>query len=138
MIRIPLVIYSIILKLWIKILFLPAVPAGGEKNIPPSRNRKNCCRKIVLFPKALFLVINFRKIKLKIKIKIQFFYIIFIKTFKFSQQFSFIFQTREKLTHGLLNSFEKYAKIMHFLQFFKENFLKMFNKLCFSSKRAKN
>ena len=28
---------------------------------PPPRNRKKCCRKMVLFPKALFLVTNFRK-----------------------------------------------------------------------------
>ena len=33
---------------------------GGN---PPPRNRKNCCRKLVLFPKALCLVTNFRKIK---------------------------------------------------------------------------
>ena len=30
---------------------------GGKS--PPPRNRKNCCRKLVLFPKALFLVTNF-------------------------------------------------------------------------------
>ena len=32
----------------------------GEAGNPP-RNRKNCCRKLVLFPKALFLVTNFQK-----------------------------------------------------------------------------
>ena len=37
----------------------------------------------------------------------------------------FFVQTREKLTHGLLNSFEKYAKIMHFKPFSKEIFWKL-------------
>ena len=32
---------------------------GGKS--PPPRNRKDCCRKMVLFPKALFLVTNFPK-----------------------------------------------------------------------------
>ena len=36
---------------------------------------------------------------------------------KISQQFVFFAQTREKLTHGLLNFTKKYAKIMDFLQF---------------------
>ena len=36
--------------------------AREEKGeIPPPRIPKNCCRKMVLFPKALFLVTNFRK-----------------------------------------------------------------------------
>ena len=34
---------------------------GGKGEIPPSPNRKNCCRKMVLFPKAVFLVTNFPK-----------------------------------------------------------------------------
>ena len=33
----------------------------GGNSPPPTRNRKNCYRKMVLFPKALFLVTNFRK-----------------------------------------------------------------------------
>ena len=41
----------------------------------------------------------------------------------------------------MLNSFEKYAKIIHFSSFFDENFKKIFSKfpnnLCFSSKREK-
>ena len=40
------------------------------------------------------------------------------------QQIVVLVQTREKLTHGSLNFFEKYAKIMHF-----PNFLKIFEKL---------
>ena len=43
--------------------------ARGEGEIPPPRNRKNCCKKLVLFPKALFLVTNFEKKKKKIKRK---------------------------------------------------------------------
>ena len=77
---------------------------------------------MMLFPKALFLVTNFRKNK---KI-IQFFYRIFIQKFqyflKISQQFVFFVQTRKKWTHSLLNVFEKYAKIMHFRNFLKKNF----------------
>ena len=53
--------------------------ARGERGEIPThpRNGKNCCRKMVLFPKALFLVTNFRK---KIKNK--------NKKFKFSKEFS--------------------------------------------------
>ena len=42
--------------------------ARGKGEIPPPRNGKNCCRKMVLFAKAPFLVTNFQ-IKIKIKIK---------------------------------------------------------------------
>ena len=71
----------------------------------------------------------------------------FSKFRKFSQNFQqivFFIQTRKKLTNGLLNSFEKYAKIIHFSQFSKKiflkfrNFLKISNKFSLSSKRAKN
>ena len=41
---------------------------GGRGENPPPRNRKNCCWKMVVFPKALFLVTNFRK-KIKNKNK---------------------------------------------------------------------
>ena len=41
---------------------------------------------------------------------------------KISQEFVFFFQTREKLTHGLFNFFEKYAKIMHFPYFLQKFF----------------
>ena len=37
------------------------VARGGRGEIPPPETEKNCCRKMVLFPKALFLVTNFRK-----------------------------------------------------------------------------
>ena len=45
----------------------PKGVARGEGGNPPTPNRKNC-RKMVLFPKALFLVTNFRK-KIKNKNK---------------------------------------------------------------------
>ena len=70
---------------------------------------------MVLFPKALFLVTNFPIKNKKLKIKKFNFSIEFSsKNFKISQQFVFLVQTRKKLTHGLLNFFEKYAKIMDF------------------------
>ena len=86
----------------------------GVRGENPPRSRKNCCRKMVLFPNALFLVTNFPKIIQKM----QFFYCIFIKNFqiflKISQQFVFFVQTCEKIKQGLLNYFEKYAQIIIF------------------------
>ena len=35
--------------------------ARGKEGKSPSPNWKYCCRKMMLFPKALFLVTNFRK-----------------------------------------------------------------------------
>ena len=43
-----------------------------------------------------------------------------------SQTIVFVVQKCENLTHSLLTYFEKYAKIMHFLQFSKEIFLQIF------------
>ena len=78
---------------------------GGKWGNSPPPNRKNCCRKMVLFPKTIFS--NIFQIKSKNKIKIQYFYRIFINNFqiylKISQQLGFFVQTREKSTHGLLN-----------------------------------
>ena len=37
------------------------VARGETGEIPPPPKPKKCCRKMVLFPKALFLVTNFRK-----------------------------------------------------------------------------
>ena len=57
---------------------------GGKGEIPPPPKPKNCCRKMVLFPKALFLVTNFqKKIKNKNKkIKNSIFLRTFIKKFQ--------------------------------------------------------
>ena len=64
---------------------------------------------MVLFPKALFLAIPFPKLA-----KNLIFLLIFIKNFqnflKISKQFVFFVQTREKVAHGLLNSFENMLK----------------------------
>ena len=35
---------------------------GTQGTFPPPRNRKHCCRKMVLFPKALFLATTFPKL----------------------------------------------------------------------------
>ena len=91
---------------------------GGTQGTfpPPPEIEKNCCRKLVLFPKALFLAPTFPKVT-KNSIFLLNIYAKFQNFLKISKQFVFFVQTREKLTHGLLNSFEKYAKIMHFKQF---------------------
>ena len=65
---------------------------GGKRGeiSPPPRNRKNCCRKMVLFPKALFLVTNFRKnkkIKIKKNKKINFYIEFSSKNFKIFSKF---------------------------------------------------
>ena len=53
---------------------------------------------------------------------------IFENLSKIPKNLCFSFQTREKLTQGFLNFFEKYAKIMHFLQFSSEFFFENFRK----------
>ena len=113
---------------------------GGRNtgNVPPTEIEKNCCRKMMLFPKALFLERTFPKI-----VKNSIFYWIFIKDFqnflKISQQFVFFFQTRENLTQG----FEFLLKLDQnnaFLLFSKESFenlLKKFQNNCvFRPKRG--
>ena len=40
----------------------------------------------------------------------------------FLKKIVFVVQTRKKVMHGLLNPFDKYAKIMHFSQFLKKFF----------------
>ena len=70
-------------------------------------NRKYFCGKMMLFPKALFVVTNFPKIILKNL----FFYWKFIKNFQnFPTPFVFFPNSRQML----VKFFEKYAKIMHF------------------------
>ena len=68
---------------------------------------------MALFPNGLFLATAFPKIA-KNSIFLLNFYQKFSKFSKISKQFVFFVQTREKLTHGFLNIFEKYAKIIHF------------------------
>ena len=56
---------------------------GGTQGTPPPRNWKNCCRKMMVFPKALFLATTFPKID-KNSIFLMKFY---QKMSKFSQNF---------------------------------------------------
>ena len=48
---------------FLKITSTTRAQPGGERGEPPPPKPKNCRRKMVLFPKALFLVTNFRKNK---------------------------------------------------------------------------
>ena len=71
---------------------------GGGKGTPPRRSRKNCCRKMVLFPNPLFSITNFQKIIIKCKFSIEF--------SKFSRNFPTIclfVQTAKNERMGLLN-----------------------------------
>ena len=102
---------------------------------PPPRNRKQCWRKMVLFPKALFLATTFPKLA-----KNSIFLLNFYQKFsKFSQNFQTISIFRpnaRKSNTGFVNFFWKYAKVMHFKQFLKkffENVLKfsqIFRTIC--------
>ena len=71
---------------------------GNTGNVPP-RNWINCCRKMMLFPVALFLATAFPKID-KNSIFLMNFYQNFQNFLKISQQFVFFVQTREKLTRA--------------------------------------
>ena len=64
---------------------------------------------MVLFPKALFLATTFPKVG-KNSIFLLNFYQKFSKLLKISKPFVFFVQTREKVTHGLLNSLENMLK----------------------------
>ena len=88
----------------------------------PPRNGKNCCRKMILFPKALFLATTFRKI-----VKNSIFQLNFYQKFsKISQNFPTIRVFRpnaRKIKNAwFVKFFEKYAKIMHYLLFSYEIF----------------
>ena len=75
---------------------------GGNRERPPPEIEKNCCRKMVLFPKVLFLATTFPKLT-KISIFLLNFYQQFSQNF---QTMSVSSQTREKVTHDLINSYE--------------------------------
>ena len=87
----------------------------GVKSTPP-RNGKNCCRKMMLFQKALFIVTKFPKL-----VKNSIFLWNFHQNFsKFSQNFPTICVIRpnsRKINAGFVKFFEKRAKIMQFSQF---------------------
>ena len=99
--------------------------AAGGGDTP--RSRKNCCRKMVLFPNGLFLVTNFPKII------IQFFKCIFIKNFQnFANHLCDFCPKSEKWMHRLVKFFDKYAKIIHFRKVLKNLFEDFRNFLKFS------
>ena len=84
---------------------------------PPPEMEKNCCRKMILFPKALFLATTFPKI-----VKNSIFLLNFYQKFsKISQNFPKIRIFRpntRKINAWFVKFFEKYAKIMHYLLFY--------------------
>ena len=80
---------------------------GKQGNLRPLPKPKNCC-KMMLFPKALFLVRTFPKIVKKFKFPIEFSSKIFKIFSKFPNNVFFI-QTREIITHGLLTSLKIYS-----------------------------
>ena len=77
--------------------------AGGEAN-PPPRSLKHFCINMALLWTSLFLVTNFPKIVIS-SIFILNFHDKFQDFLKISSRFVLDVQTREKLTHGLLNIF---------------------------------
>ena len=83
---------------------------------PPPRNGKNCCRKRMLFPKALFVATTFPNI-----VNNSIFLLNFYQNLsKISQKFTTIRGFRpnaQKINVWFVNFFEKYAKIMHYLLF---------------------
>ena len=82
----------------------------------PQRNGKNCCRKMILFTKALFLATTFPTI-----VKNSIFLLNFYQEFsKISQNFQTIRVFRpnaRKINAWFVKFFEKYGKIMHYLLF---------------------
>ena len=95
--------------------------ARGNAGKPPTRNWKRC-RKIKLFPKALFLTSTFSKIVRKSLFLLNVPKKIF-KTFSMSPKF--VSKNARKINAWFVKLLEKYAKIMHFSNFL-ERILKIF------------
>ena len=87
---------------------------GGFKT---PRNGKNCCRKIMLFPKFLFLATYFPRKQRKIQI----FHCIFLKI---SKTIVFFVQTRENLPRGFELFWQNRRKYSIFGNFLQEFFCK--------------
>ena len=109
---------------------------------PPPRTGKNCCRKMMLFPKFLFLATNFQQNRYKFNFSIEFSIKKFQNFLKISPTNCVFRPNARKFNAWFCNFFAKQAKIQKFLHFssgifckFSKNFP---NQLCFSSKRAKN
>ena len=82
---------------------------SGEHRNVHSEMEKNCCRKVMLFPKALFLATTFPNIASNSIFQLNFYQ----KFLKISQNFPTIcvfVQTREKLIHGWLNILKNMLK----------------------------
>ena len=96
---------------------------GGVRgfNPAPPRTWKNCCRKMMVFPKALFLATTFRKNRYKFNFSIAFSSKIFKSFSKISLPIVFFVQTRKNLTHSF-EIFWKIGKNNAFLQFSYEFF----------------
>ena len=121
----------------------PEAPPWGETqgtfHTPPKL--KKCCRKMMLFPKALFLATTFPKVAKNSIFLLK----LYQKFSKFSQNLQSVFVlTRERLTHCLFNSLKTMLN-NGFIAIFLRDFLKIFENvpkfpinLCFASRRAKN
>ena len=121
-----------------------APPGGNTGNVPPPEIEKNCCRKMMLFPKALFLATTFPKIdknsiflmnfyqKIS-KIPNNAFFSIFSRKLlkmlsKIPQRIMVLVKTLENLTQA----FEIFLKIDQnkaFFVLFSKKFLKIFSKI---------
>ena len=101
---------------------------------------KNSCRKIKVFPKALFLATTFPKIDTNLIFLFNF-YQIFAKFLKNFPALCIFRPNREKLTKALKTFVENILKNPFFCNFLKkifENLLTITKKLCFSPKSGKN
>ena len=90
--------------------------ARGRENSLPQKLKKKCFRKMVSFPKALFLVTNFPKIVKNSIFLLKFYQ----KLSKFSQNFPTICVFRPNalnINGGFVKFFKTLAKIMRFSQF---------------------
>ena len=83
----------------------------------PTPNRKDCCRKMILFPNALFLATDNLKIE-----KIQFFYWIFHRDVFFPTKLLVFVETLENVSHGFEKDFQNWLKYCIFCNFLKESF----------------
>ena len=103
--------------------FLPNIQSrqGWVRWVQTPRTGKNCCRKMILFPKARFLAKTSPKID-----KNSIFLLNFHQRFpKLSQNLSSICSFRpnaRKINAWFVKSFENYAKIMQFCNFRKNSF----------------
>ena len=87
---------------------------GEHRERPPPRNLKNCCRKMTLFPEALFFATTFPKVA-KNSIFLVNLYQNLPNFLKISKQFVFCPNAR-KVNTWFVEFLSNYAKIMDFSQ----------------------